>query len=249
MLQLDLFEGAILNAKQQTQLETFIDNQVVRSQNAKIKNEETEIALIDAGFVKGVDFNNNFEIYDVVEDVELGYSFDNSNFLVNDVSYTGKRGGISFLSKRYSREDDKIVDIEINWFDFANGKFECESLIGSYRRVKPATLLTKLNDKRDRAEYDMEATRMRNKGFAIALKDLSKKFPTAKFSIFTDYDRSSYGRNIYSTQRVKGQFDNGSYVTLDVHSNGKYKIVKKYDAEMVAMVSDQVMEFFTNQNK
>ena len=249
MLQLDLFEGAILNAKQQTQLETFIDNQVVRSQNAKIKNEETEIALIDAGFVKGVDFNNNFEIYDVVEDVELGYSFDNSNFLVNDVSYTGKRGGISFLSKRYSREDDKIVDIEINWFDFANGKFECESLMGSYRKVKPATLLTKLNYKRDRAEYDMEATRMRNKGFAIALKDLRKKFPTAKFSIFTDYDRSSYGRNIYSTQRVKGQFDNGSYVTLDVHSNGKYKIVKKYDAEMVAMVSDQVMEFFTNQNK
>ena len=37
MLQLDLFEGAILNAKQQTQLETFIDNQVVRSQNAKLK--------------------------------------------------------------------------------------------------------------------------------------------------------------------------------------------------------------------
>ena len=249
MLQLDLFEGAILNAKQQTQLETFIDNQVVRSQNAKIKNVETEIALIDAGFVKGVDFNNNFEIYDVVEDVELGYSFDNSNFLVNDVSYTGKRGGISFLSKRYSREDDKIVDIEINWFDFANGKFECESLMGSYRKVKPATLLAKLNFKRDRAEYDMEDTRRRNKGFEIALKTLREKFPTAKFSIFTDYDRSSYGRNIYSTQRVKGQFDNGSYVTLDVHSNGKYKIVKKYDAEMVAMVSDQVMEFFTNQNK
>ena len=249
MLQLDLFEGAILNAKQQTQLETFIDNQVVRSQNAKIKNVETEIALIDAGFVKGVDFNNTFEIYDVVEDVELGYSFDNSNFQVTDVKFTGKRGGITLLSKRYNREDDKIVDNVINWFDFVDGKFECESLVGSYRRVKAATLLTKLNDKRDRAEYDMEATRMRNKGFAIALKDLRKKFPTAKFSIFTDYDRSSYGRNIYSTQRVKGQFDNGSYVTLDVHSNGKYKIVKKYDAEMVAMVSDQVMEFFTNQNK
>ena len=249
MLQLDLFEGAILNAKQQTQLETFIDNQVVRSQNAKIKNEETEIALIDAGFVKGVDFNNTFKIYDVVEDVELGYGFDNSNFQVTDVKFTGKRGGITLLSKRYNREDDKIVDNVINWFDFVDGKFECESLVGSYRRVKAASLLTKLNFKRDRAEYDMEATRERNNGFAIALKDLSKKFPTAKFSIFTDYDHSSYGRNIHSTQRVKGQFDNGSYVTLDVHSNGKYKIVKKYDAEMVAMVSDQVMEFFTNQNK
>ena len=248
MLQLDLFEGAILNAKQQTQLETFIDNQVVRSQDAKIKNIETEIALIDAGFVKGVDFNNTFEIYDVVEDVELGYSFDNSNFQVTDVKFIGKRGGISLLSKRYNREDDKIDDIEIPFFEFVDGKFECESLVGSYRRVKPATLLTKLNDKRDRAEYDMEATRERNNGFAIALKDLRKKFPTAKFSIFTDYDRN-YGRNIYSTERVKGQFDNGSYVTLDVHSNGKYKIVKKYDAEMVAMVSDQVMGFFANQNK
>ena len=248
MLQLDLFEGAILNTKQQTQLETFIDNQVVRSQDAKIKNTETEIALIDAGFVKGVDFNNTFKIYDVVEDVELGYGFDNSNFQVTDVKFIGKRGGISLLSKRYNREDDKIDDIEIPFFEFVDGKFECESLVGSYRRVKAATLLTKLNFKRDRAEYDMEATRERNNGFAIALKDLRKKFPTAKFSIFTDYDRN-YGRNIYSTERVKGQFDNGSYVTLDVYSNGKYKIVKKYDAEMVAMVSDQVMGFFANQNK
>ena len=118
MLQLDLFEGAILNAKQQTQLETFIDNQVVRSQDAKIKNIETEITLINAGFVKGVDFNNTFKIYDVVEDVELGYGFDNSNFQVTDVKYIGKRGGISLLSKRYSKEDDKIINTEINFFEF-----------------------------------------------------------------------------------------------------------------------------------
>ena len=112
-MQLDLFQGVVLNAKQQTQLEEFVNDQAIRSQSAKIKNEQTEIALIDAGFVKGVDFKNNFEIYNVVEDVELGYSYDNSNFQVNDVSYIGKRGGISLLSKRYSREEDKIVDIEM----------------------------------------------------------------------------------------------------------------------------------------
>jgi len=246
-MQLDLFQGVVLNAKQQTQLEEFINDQAIRSQSAKIKNEQTEVALIDAGFVKGVDFNNNFEIYDVVEDVELGYSFDNSNFLVNDVSYTGKRGGISFLSKRYSREDDKIVDIEINWFDFANGKFECESLVGSYRYVKPATLLAKLNFKRDRAEYDMEETRRSNRGFEIALKTLRKKFPTANFNIFTDFDR--YSRRFVSTQRVKGQFDNGSYIVLNISNDGSYRIAKKYDAELATMKSDQVMEFFTNQNK
>ena len=249
MLQLDLFEGAILNAKQQTQLETFIDNQVVRSQDAKIKNIETEIALIDAGFVKGVDFNNTFKIYDVVEDVELGYGFDNSNFQVTDVKYIGKRGGITLLSKRFNRETKKVVDHGVDWFEFVDGKFECESLVGSYRRVKAATLLTKLKEKRDRAEYNMEATRERDNGFAIALKDLRKKFPTAEFSIFTDYDNGSFGRNIYSTQRIKGQFDNGSYVTLNIHSNGDYRIAKKYDAKLAEMVSDQVMKFFTNQNK
>jgi len=246
-MQLDLFQGVVLNAKQQTQLEEFINDQAIRSQSAKIKNEQTEVALIDAGFVKGVDFNNNFEIYDVVEDVELGYSFDNSNFLVNDVSYTGKRGGISLLSKRYNHTDDKIDDIEINFFDFSGGKFECESLIGSYRRVKPATLLAKLNFKRDRAEYDMEETRRSNRGFEIALKTLRKKFPTANFNIFTDFDR--YSRRFVSTQRVKGQFDNGSYIVLNISNDGSYRIAKKYDAELATMKSDQVMEFFTNQNK
>jgi len=246
-MQLDLFQGVVLNAKQQTQLEEFINDQAIRSQSAKIKNEQTEVALIDAGFVKGVDFNNNFEIYDVVEDVELGYSFDNSNFLVNDVSYTGKRGGISLLSKRYNHTDDKIDDIEINFFDFAGGKFECESLVGSYRYVKPATLLTKLNFKRDRAEYDMEETRRSNRGFEIALKTLRKKFPTANFNIFTDFDR--YSRRFVSTQRVKGQFDNGSYIVLNISNDGSYRIAKKYDAELATMKSDQVMEFFTNQNK
>jgi len=246
-MQLDLFQGVVLNAKQQTQLEEFINDQAIRSQSAKIKNEQTEVALIDAGFVKGVDFNNNFEIYDVVEDVELGYSFDNSNFLVNDVSYTGKRGGISLLSKRYNHTDDKIDDIEINFFDFAGGKFECESLVGSYRYVKPATLLTKLNFKRDRAEYEMEETRRSNRGFEIALKTLRKKFPTANFNIFTDFDR--YSRRFVSTQRVKGQFDNGSYIVLNISNDGSYRIAKKYDAELATMKSDQVMEFFTNQNK
>jgi len=246
-MQLDLFQGVVLNAKQQTQLEEFINDQAIRSQSAKIKNEQTEVALIDAGFVKGVDFNNNFEIYDVVEDVELGYSFDNSNFLVNDISYTGKRGGISLLSKRYNHTDDKIDDIEINFFDFSGGKFECESLIGSYRRVKPATLLAKLNFKRDRAEYDMEETRRSNRGFEIALKTLRKKFPTANFNIFTDFDR--YSRRFVSTQRVKGQFDNGSYIVLNISNDGSYRIAKKYDAELATMKSDQVMEFFTNQNK
>ncbi len=246
-MQLDLFQGVVLNAKQQTQLEEFINDQAIRSQSAKIKNEQTEVALIDAGFVKGVDFNNNFEIYNVVEDVELGYSFNNSNFLVNDVSYTGKRGGISLLSKRYNRTDDKIDDIEINFFDFAGGKFECESLVGSYRYVKPATLLTKLNFKRDRAEYEMEETRRSNRGFEIALKTLRKKFPTANFNIFTDFDR--YSRRFVSTQRVKGQFDNGSYIVLNISNDGSYRIAKKYDAELATMKSDQVMEFFTNQNK
>ena len=93
----------------------------------------------------------------------------------------------------------------------------------------------------------MEATRRSNRGFKIALDTLRKKFPTANFNIFTDFDR--YSRRFVSTQRVKGQFDNGSYIILNISNDGSYRIAKKYDAGLAAMKSDQVMEFFTNQNK
>jgi len=48
---------------------------------------------------------------------------------------------------------------------------------------------------------------------------------------------------------LKAQFENGSYVTFNVSNDGSYRVAKKYDANFATMDSNEVMEFFKNQNK
>ena len=249
MLQLDLFEGAILNTKQQTQLETFISNQVVKVQSAEIKNTEMEIALIDGGFVKGVDFKNTFTVTNETRDISLGYSYDNSDFQVIDVKYKGNLGGIIILSKRFNRDLNEIVDIERTYVDFENNKFSDNGLVGSFRFVKASTLLTKLQEQRKRAEYNFNYHNLKTNSFATVVSEIQAKCPAAKVSKFTDY---SYGSNYSTVDRVKAQFDNGSYITFNVRIDTvppSFSIAKTYDARLVAMDSNQAIEFFTNQNK
>ena len=247
MLQLDLFEGVILSQEQQEKVARFKEDKNKNAKNSSLKNQQIEGALVEAGFVKGVDFENTFETKVVTRDVELGYSFNDTNFTAQDVTYTSTFGGVSFLSKRYSKENDVINDTVIKYFDFEGGKFECSSLTGNYRKIKPTTLLTKLQEQREQAEIDMKTTRERNNGFNLALNDLKTKFPAANIFTFTDYD--NYGRNFHSINRIKAQFENGSYVTFNVSNDGSYKIAKKYDAAIVGLDSNEIMEFFTNQNK
>jgi hypothetical protein len=208
--------------------------------------------LVDAGFVQGKDFTNTFETVVVTDDeLQLGRSWMDNEFTAKDITYVNTKGGISLLSKRYDKELDKVVDRNIDYFnDFFNregDKFECYSLTGSYRKIKPTTLLAKLQEQRGRAEYEMKANRERNNAFNIALNDLTLKFPAADIIIIND--SSGYGRSFRTYKRIKAQFKNGSYVTFSVNTDGSYRVAKKYDANFAAMDSNEVMEFFTNQNK
>ena len=247
MLQLDLFEGVILSQEQQEKVARFKEDKNKNAKNSSLKNQQIEGTLVEAGFVKGVDFENTFGTKVVTRDVELGYSFNDTNFTAQDVTYTSTFGGVSFLSKRYDKELDKVVDRSINYFDFQGGKFECSSLTGNYRKIKPTTLLTKLQEQRANAEIIMEHKRRTNFAFADAIDDLREKFPTASVFAFDDYDR--YGRNYRTIQRIKAEFPNGSYVTFNVGLDGEYRMAEKKDAEMRKMDMMQTLEFFTNQNK
>ena len=108
-------------------------------------------------------------------------------------------------------------------------------------------MLTKLQEQREQAEINMNHNRQTNSAFANAIDDLREKFPAANIFKFTDYE--GYGRNFRSAERIKAQFENGSYVIFSVGLDGNYRIAKKYDASIVGLDSDQLMEFFTNQNK
>lgn len=246
--QLDLFEGIILTQEQEQMIKDFIANKEKTATRQFEENRLVQKMLVDAGFKQGVDFKNAFETVVVeADEVQLGSTWSNNDFIAKDVTYISTKGGIALLSKRYNKELDKIIDHDINYFNREGDKFECSSLTGSFRKIKPATMLTKLQDQRERAEYEMKANLERNNAFNIAMNELKTKCPSADIFIIDDYD--NYGRNYHNIKRIKAQFANGSYVTFNVRVDGSYQIAKRYDAEMIAMNSDETLEFFTNQNK
>ena len=246
-MQLDLFEGVILTTKQQEQIAKFKEDRTKNAKKAELTNQEMVGTLVEAGFVEGVDFKNTFNISLVTDDVTLGYKYDDSQFTANDVEFIRVKGGVSFLSKRYIKEDDVINNTEIKYFEFEGGKFEVSSITGNYRKIKASTLLDKLKLQRERAENDMKRNREASSAVSKALDTLRGKFPTADIFRFQDYD--NYGRSYASVERIKAQFKNGSYITFNVSGDGTYRIAKKYDASIVGLDSDQLMELFTNQNK
>ena len=247
MSQLDLFEGVILTVEQEEMVARFKEDKAKRAKKLQLENQQIEGALVEAGFVKGVDFENTFGTKVVTRDVELGYSFNNTDFTAQDVTTTECFGGVELLSKRYDKAVDKVIDTRIKYFNYEGGKFECSNLTGNYRKIKPTTLLTKLQEQRERAEYEMKANRERNNAFEIATNELKTKFPAANIVKVTDYD--GYGNRYRTVTRLKAQFENGSYVTFNISNDGSYRIAKKYDANFATMNSNEVMEFFTNQNK
>ena len=246
--QLDLFEGVILTQEQEQMIKDFIAKKYKNAEEAVVENSLIQKMLVDAGFVQGEDFKNTFKADIITSDeLQLGSSWIGNEFTAKDITYVITKGGITLLSKRYDKELDKVVDRDISYFSREGDKFECSSLTGNYRKIKPATMLTKLQDQREHAEYEMKTNRERNNAFDIAMNELKAKFPLADIFIIDDYD--NYGRNYRSIKRIKAQFENGSYVTFNVSLDGSYRIAKRYDAEMVTMNADETLEFFTNQNK
>ena len=249
MLQLELFEGIVLTQEQQEMIADFKQKQSKATKDKMLSNERLEGALIEAGFLKDVDFSNTFETKVVTNDVPLGYSFKGNQFEAKDVTYNTTKGGVCFLSKRYNKEEDKIVDTKINYFHFDGNKskIECSDIVGSYRAIKLTTFLTKLKEQREDAKSQMESARIRKSAFEIAKADLQAEYPNVNIFEFTDFDR--YSNRYFETKRLKAQFENGSFITFNVSVNGDYKINKKYDAVMATADVETAMNAFISQNK
>ena len=246
--QLDLFEGVILTQEQEQMITEFISGREENAKRAFQENRLVQSMLVDAGFVQGEDFKNTFETVTVTADeYQLGSSWRGNDFTAKNITYVTDKGGITLLSKRYDKELDKVVDRNISYFSREGDKFECSSLTGSYRKIKPTTLLTKLRQHRAQATIEMNGKHQTDKAFAIAIDELREKYPSADIFRFKDFDKG--GRVFHTVDRVKAQFKNGSWVSFSIGLDGNYRIAKKYDAATVGLNSDQLMEYFTNQNK
>ena len=248
MSQLDLFEGVVLSEAQTEMLDKFKTNNTRNVKNAHENNIAMVEALIEGGFVEGVDFENDFDVIEVVENVELGYSYNNTLFTVNDVEFIRTTGGLTLNSKKYSKVKNEVIDNQIPYVDFEDGKFSNSTLVGSFRSVKASTLLTKLNERRELANLQFEQANKEKAAFAKVMVELQAKCPAA--NVLSVTEGVKYGGKYFDVKKVKAQFDNGSYVMFNVRvSDATYSVDRRYDAELLAMSTDEVLANFTNQNK
>ena len=225
----------------------FKQDTAKRAKRRMLETEQTEGMLIEAGFLRDIDFKNTLEVTEVTDDVTLGSYYRNNQFEAKDVTYTTTKGGIVILGKQFNKEQNKVVDVEYSYFNVEGDKIECSNITGNYRKVKPTTLRDRLHEKNRQAEANLERNSKEKLAFEAAKTDLTAKCPDAQVVEITDYD--SFGRNFKTTKRLKVQFENGSYVTFNVRLDGTYSMAKRYDAAIAAMDADETLEFFNNQNK
>ena len=95
--QLDLFHGVVLTTEQQEQVDNFIKRQTLNAGEADRNVGRIMMMLDEAGFVMGVDYGCNFEVFEVTNKREFGYSYNNTNF-EHEVTYINAVGGVYLIT-------------------------------------------------------------------------------------------------------------------------------------------------------
>ena len=152
--QLDLFAGVFLTPDQQKQVENYINTQDKAITFQENENRRIENLLVEAGFIKGVHYKNDFKSYTDTRTVTLGYSYNQTRF---DVEVTAKfyTGGIALLGKRFDLADKKLKDVTFT-FDVERDKFQSYCIQEQARYVKPKTFLTKLLEHNEKEKQRFE---------------------------------------------------------------------------------------------
>jgi hypothetical protein len=240
-VQLDLFAGILLTPEQQQQVDKYIENRNKNITFQENENQRIERMLIEAGFIKGVHYKNDFKSFTDTRKVTLGYSYNQTQF---DVEVTAKfcDGGIGLLGKRFDLNDKKLKD-GVFGFDVQRDKIQSWSIQEQSRYVKPKTLLTKLLEHNEKEKYRFEEYNKRTALLNVTLEKYKTLYPLATVTSGREYSRYDG-----SFEVVEIKFKSGSYIkfALDTHNN-KEKLYHKYDAELNKMSPEELLERFSKQ--
>jgi hypothetical protein len=241
--QLDLFEGVLLTADQQTHVDNYINSQQKVTTFQENETQRIEKMLIEAGFIKGVHFKNNFKSSTTTRTVTLGYSYNQTQF---EVEVTAKicTGGVVLLGKRFDSSTKELKDATFS-FDVERDKLQSWSIQEQSRYVKPKTLLTKLleHNEKEKQRFDEynKATALLN----ATLKKYKTLYPSATVTSGRDYAKY-YG----SFDTIKVEFESGSFIEFRIDPyNDRDVMFKKKDVEYDNLSSDELLERFSKQVK
>ena len=216
----------------QDRIDRFFNEQVQRLHNSELQNRREVRVLTEAGFVEGRDFDNTFEVEDVVEERDFSkrwYSDDNEPCMVQ-VAYKAPKGGVNLKTSKYEVVDGKIeISERYIWFHMTSeNKIECSTLVGSYRAVKPETLLRKLGEFAEgelyRAQRKAEAFNQNQDLIAKLTKEYPQAVSVGREKISRDTSRYEL------VDRVVVRFEDGSYLAYAINFKGEGVLDRVFDS-------------------
>jgi len=237
--QLDLFAGILLTQEQQEMVDKHIDTCNKNAVYFTNNNQRLENMLIDAGFIKGVDFINDFKTKVATREVTLGYRHNNTQFETT-VTCTEHKGSIRLKGVYFNSKE--LLEREFN-VDFDKDKVQCSTVQDQYRYIKPTTLLEKLRNYNATQENTYNEYVKRNSLKDSIIEKYTKLYPNATVGVKNEYSKYSGPFDV-----VEVKFQSGSYIqfTLDNY-NQTERLYKKYDAQFEQMSVEEVLNKFNNQ--
>jgi len=242
VMQLDLFEGKILTTEQTLEIQKFIercDKEVVKKQEENIR---IQLLLDEAGFRKGIDYVNDFKIFERTYNHEFGYGYNKTQWEAEvnvmassggcNILYDTLRNGELVMSKSgVYREDDKL---------------QCTSITSQYRYYKASSLLTKLKEHNNSELDKLKSNDKKQNILEYTVEKYKKLFPNAEVTIGSDYDRS---RNYYTEfKTVIINFTSGSYVIYRLgYEQDREYLHKKFDKIVDTLKGIDLLNHFNNQ--
>jgi hypothetical protein len=230
--QLEMF----LTVEQERAIQEYLNNHDFQFRNYKSNVEVKHQVLVENGFIEGVHFENTFTFEEnVTETVSLGGRWYNVEEFEAELTITKYQGGIFLLHDIVDGEDgtNKIIKKSTTFHLTPSGKIECFSIVGSYRSLKPATMLAKIAELNESAKDRLVIVNQKNNHFDNAIEKLEFEFPNSvSVEKGSEWVRTYNLRNSYTVDVVTVKFEDGSYIQYNVNSfSGEISINKVYDVE------------------
>jgi hypothetical protein len=214
---LDLFAGIVLTVEQQSQVDRNVDNINQSTNWQRNKVQQLEQLLVEAGFKKGIDFENTFKSSLETRNIKIGYGSGQFETEVTAEFYSGDvvLKGLRFVNNELKKS---VFNLEIN-----RDKVQCSAVQDQYHFIKPKTLFEKLKLFNEKAKQQFKEYQKENSLKQSVIDKYTKLYPNATITIKSDWTKYSG-----SFEVIEVKFESGSYIQfkLDTYNNKEYMYKK-----------------------
>jgi len=237
--QLDLFAGVLFTEEQEQMIAEYKERCAKNALYYKNQNERLEQLLLGAGFIKDVNFVNNFQIKTETREVTLGSDYRNNRF-ETEITHEIIEGdlrlkGFSFYNGNLEQKEFSI--------GLDKDKVQCSAIQDQYRYIKPSTMLDKLVQHNTKQVANYEFYVQKN---ALKLEIINKYkalYPNATVEMKQEWSKYSGSFDV-----LEIKFKSGSYIQFQLNTyQNKEVFYKKYDAELENMSVEELLNKFSNQ--